>query len=365
MARNLDRLLDAPDFLDLPVAAIERVVNSPARRLANVHKLVEAAIALHERGTDARGLFSNLLFTEMSAAELGELFELGIVPEVLDGAAVVDFVVRLEGEIASHNESVEELAEHMQAMQEVYDCASVPEASATLPFNATEFAEATARVAADLAAVERLPRERRPPPAAVVGDLPTAERLRVVEALLQRTAAFLHPFDGVFAALARATGANPLITGRVLGFAPPPLSPDFPLAALLDYAPDVLDTTFYRRLSPGETDNNFFQFDFSPVGLGVRIRGYTLRTNGARIPIGLPKDWELCGSDDGERWRSLHAVTNCDLFVRDRQTLVFMLPRETQCVRFVRFWQKDSVRDYVDRRLVMALSAFEIFGEIL
>jgi hypothetical protein len=373
LSRNLDRALDLPGFASLPIDALDRIVNNPERVLENVHKLVEFALKLKARGVDPRSLFKNSLFTQISIPEFEKLEGQGIVPEQLDGREVLDFVLDLQHEISVHDARVSELSAQFAALRDSLGQAS--DEGRSVDGSAFEeilrtVREEEARVADQERVLDRVWRQLQAADAPAPAPLPVRfdtravnDRIEEEEAAVEVMRAYLEPLNGILAELTRECQGNPILSGSVIVSTSTPEDPEFPFANIIEYSPLKLDLTYYHNVGQDAPDN-YFQLSFSNTGRAVRVAGYTLRTNGLQLKAGFPYSWTLTGSNDGVKWTQLHRIEGFRNFERDRQTLVFWLPHLSESFLIIQYRQTDSgPADVRDKRGIIALSAFELFGQ--
>jgi hypothetical protein len=173
----------------------------------------------------------------------------------------------------------------------------------------------------------------------------------------------LAPLNGVFADVTRASGGrNPVVAGRITKVGPPG-DADADFQNLFDYSQEGLDKTYYHRRDIPRGSPNGFEFQL--VSDLVTVTGFSIRTNGFGIDtLALPKSFDVSGSNDGQAWQRIATIEDYDQFVKAGQVLTFRCDGRLGPFQFIKYNQRDSVYPYEDRFGIVALSAFELFGEL-
>ena len=166
------------------------------------------------------------------------------------------------------------------------------------------------------------------------------------------------PFRGIMSHLRDESGGNPKDTGVVLVTAPTETHEEYPLRNLLEYT-DLLDKCYWNFANgdpkPGE---NWLQFDFK--SRRISLTAYTVRSGGSSHP----KSWRITGSNDGQEWTELHAVSDCKTLNGPRKTETFVLDAPTAEYRMIRYVQTDNQSPRAERKYRINLKAIEFFGTL-
>ena len=93
---------------------------------------------------------------------------------------------------------------------------------------------------------------------------------------------------------------------------------------------------------------------------GCRLILYTMRSGGSSHP----KSWRITGSNDGQEWTELHAVSDCKTLNGPRKTETFVLDAPTAEYRMIRYVQTDNQSPRAERKYRINLKAIEFFGTL-
>jgi hypothetical protein len=380
LAGRIDAVLDVPGFASLDLHVLTRIVGRSAKTLRNHHRFAEFCGELKRKGIQTAALVAILPFERLTADELRGLAADDIVPETMPGEASLGCLLALNDAISALeeracpldgacndfeemtrgigkktsdrlNEAKHGLAARIDALRadvngERAQIGGVARRAEILRGSAPQFSE---RFASELAQSHGR----------------AAERVTRIANRLETVRRWLHPLDGIFSALTRRIGGNPLTNGMVTGLTPVPEDPEFPLANLLEFRPATLDLTYYHDVAAtAPCDRNFFGFDFGE-NHSVVVDGYSIRTNGVGLDdLAIPTSFAILGSNDGSNWEVVHRVSGLTKFTRSAQILTFLMPRPGQPFRAIRYQQEDTKGAFSDRFGIIAISAFELFGEI-
>jgi hypothetical protein len=78
----------------------------------------------------------------------------------------------------------------------------------------------------------------------------------------------------------------------------------------------------------------------------------------------MPKSFAILGSNDCSNWEVAHRVSGLTKFARSSQTLSFIMSRPAGPFRAIRYQQEGTTGGFSDCFGIIAISAFELFGEI-
>jgi hypothetical protein len=372
--------LDVPAFASLDLDVLAPIVAQSADTLQNYHRFVDFCRELKRKGTPTAGLVTILPFERLTADELRGLADDGIVPETMPGAASLGCLLALDEAISvledqtrqvdRHCDDFEEMAQGIgQGTSERLDEAK-RDLTARIHRLQADVSRETARIRSVADRAEHL-RGEAPHSSERFGSelaesqAAVAERVARIAHEVETVRRWLHPLDGIFSELTRRGRGNPLTRRIVAPLTPMPEDPEFPLANVLEFRPATLDLTYYHDLgATGPSDRNFFGFDFGE-NHNVVVDGYSIRTNGVGLDdLAIPKSFAILGSNDCSNWEIVHRVSGLTKFTRSAQILTFVMPRPAEPFRAIRYQQEDTKGTFSDRFGIIAISAFELFGEI-
>jgi hypothetical protein len=382
IARRFDSVLNCPDLLGVPLESLMRIVLRKDCHIDNVEELIRFVLEYPEREGEQPGqLLVGRPLPPGCYASLRALLDKGRVLERVSGAHVFALVRELLQRAEKAEEDVGRSRERFQRLQaegsgpaQHFDDFLAPELEDLSAIEKT-VADARDELATHRTVIRQLQAEfqsvhdRQARLNASADDFVQkyGSEMQSLNERFARIRQELAPLNGVFADMARASGGrNPVAAGRIAKVGlPGEADADFP--NLFDYSPENLDKTYYhRRDIPRGSPNGF---EFRLVSDLVTVRGFSIRTNGFGIDtLALPKKFEISGSNDGQAWQRIATVEDdnqdYDQFVKAGQVVTFRCRTSFGPFEFIKYNQSDSVYPYEDRFGIVALSAFELFGEL-
>jgi hypothetical protein len=159
-----------------------------------------------------------------------------------------------------------------------------------------------------------------------------------------------HPLVGIIAALTEECGGNVHRNGVVI------VTGSTTLTGATTYHPEYAvnfneDSLFASQNSPG----SWLQYDFKEAR--VQVTHYTLKSGNYSNNL---KNWALLGSDDGETWTTMHAMSE-NRQLEPHGAVVSFETKESPFIRFVRLSQT-GLSHAGDHNLLCA--AMELFGTL-
>ncbi|OHT13869.1 hypothetical protein TRFO_15890 [Tritrichomonas foetus] len=128
---------------------------------------------------------------------------------------------------------------------------------------------------------------------------------------------------------------------------------------------NVIDKScYYHNLQKNQADeDNWLIFDFNKNK--IKLVAYSIRTNCFGESFSHPKSFKILGSNDGQKWTPIDSVSNAKELDGSMKCHTFICKENyDKYFQQIKYLQLDTHHPFTDRFGIIAINAFEFFGDL-